>query len=230
MTERPEWIPHPALDFSLYGLAEWIDAKWVSFFEGESGKPVSSVLLAHANSRVLIVVKTAPKERWDRCSGRDVPSDPVDFAASLLATVADCARATLPASDRGQYNQGIWPYALEQAAGWSSWDHADWTIDGRPVDAIVKRFAHGWAGFTVSDPLHYIGIHAYRSDSTEVALKKVSGEAYGFDFSAPFGITQLHGVAPDLDLLAITRATTLDSDHQQVLSSQAPPNSFPIGR
>ena len=224
---------HPPLDFSLFGLTEWDGVRWVPFFAGEVGRPVWSVSLAHSADGTLVLVKTAPRQRYDQLMvGRDRQEEaailgPMEFAAESLAQMADAGRpeVDLPSEQRGRYNQRIWPFAEEQAAGWTEWEPARWTLGQRPLGARIFRFAHGWTGLTLDEPHHYIGVTAYNVADTHVSLTEVDGSLYGFDFSQPFKIQDLTG-GPHLDLFSIARSKNLQPGHELVLATEPPPNWF----
>jgi hypothetical protein len=224
---------HPALDFSLFGLAGWEGVRWVPFFAGEVGKPVWSVSLAHSANGALILVKTAPRQWFDRAMvGRDRKEEaaargPIEFAAESLAQMADAGRpeVDLPSEQHGQYNQGIWPFAESHAARWTEWEPAQWKLGERTLDARVFRFAHGWTGITDDGPDRYIGVTAYNAPHTHMSLAEVDGSLYGFDFSQPFKIQDLAG-GPHLHLFSVARSKGLQSDHQLVLATKPLPNWF----
>ena len=112
---------HPPLDFSLVGLAEGRGPKWVSFFEGEHGHAVWSVLLAHSvGDDELVVVKTALRRWWDRTMAGEVEGEKhpgkegaKDFAFGLLLHMIDSGRpalegeASLEGEERASYNRGL---------------------------------------------------------------------------------------------------------------------------
>jgi hypothetical protein len=213
---------HPPLDFPLVGLSKWPDPKWVNFFEGEHGKAVRSVLLAHSlGEDGLIVVKTAPRPRWDG----DVEA--TDFAFGLLLWIADSARpapegeASLKGEERGSYNKGVVTFAENHAAEWEAWEPARWRLGGRNIESRVFRFAHAWTGLSVDDPDRYIGVIAYNVVDTNVSLDEVDGGSYDFDFSKAFGIEDLQaqvGSKPNVE--SIIRAPTRHPDHEAVIGAR----------
>jgi hypothetical protein len=234
---------HPPLDFGLFGLARWDGPKWVFFFEGEVGSPNWSVLLNHANDHQLIIVKTAPRQRWDRVMawgdpGADVPAGigEEQFAFGLVTPLLDMARPNRNAGpesteDSAKYNRGLVAFANQQAAQWRSWDIASWTIGDGALAAYVFHFAHGWAGFSVDHPDYYIGVTAFHVADTSIGLAEVQGAAYDFDFSLPFGIQELQdqvGTVPDIERLI--RASAVHPDHLLVMHTEPDPRSLPIPR
>jgi hypothetical protein len=111
---------HPPLDFSPLGLARWPGPKWVEFFQGTIGQAVSSVVLAHfVEGGGLILVKTAPRQRWDREMGGSVEGEMnpgrgiADFAFDLVREMTDSGRpaldgdAALEGEERASYNRGL---------------------------------------------------------------------------------------------------------------------------
>jgi hypothetical protein len=234
---------HPPLDFLLFGLAHWDDPKWVWFFEGEVGTPACSVTLAHANDERLILVKTAPRERWDRVMAWGEPetaisagAGEVDFAFALITPLIDMARpVTLagtgsPTEDRSRYNRGIVALAENQSARWNSWAPARWTLGDRELSARVFQFAHAWTGFIVDDPEYYVGVTAFHVASTNISLAEVTDAAYNFDFSAPFGIEELRDRVESVpNIEPLIRAAALLPDHLLVMAAEPRPGSLPTG-
>jgi hypothetical protein len=236
-----EFVPRsngfPPLDFSLVGLVGRPGRKWVDFFqgqwEGETAKPVWSVFLAHRVSDVeLIVVKTAPRQRWDKEMGGEVEGElnpgrgTSDFAFDLLRQLLDSGRpalegeAALKGEERASYNRGLVTYAEDHGAEWETWEAARWTLGGRNVEARIFRFAHAWAGFSVDDQDRYIGVIAYNVADTTVHLDDVDGSWYEFDFSKPFGIEDLQaqiGSRPDME--SVVRAPIRFPDHRVVIAT-----------
>jgi hypothetical protein len=49
----------------------------------------------------------------------------------------------------------------------------------------------GWTGFTADHPDYCLGVTTFNVVDPSVALARVTGEAYNFDFSVPFGIQDL---------------------------------------
>jgi hypothetical protein len=232
----------PSLDFSLYGLAQWDGSKWAQFFEGEIGRPVCSVWLAHADDNQLILVKTAPRERWDRNmawgeADTAVPADvgEANFAFSLLTPLLDMAcplaftGPQLPNEDRRRYRRGIVPFAEKESGGWDSWEIVRWTLGERVLAARVFRFAHGWTGFSADEPDYYLGVTAFNQANTTIDLALVTGDSYNFDFSKSFGIQDLqHQVSSQPDVELIIRAPELHPDHLLVMATEPMPDSLPI--
>jgi hypothetical protein len=206
----------------------------VIFFEGEQGKPVWSVLLAHSvDDDGLVVVKTAPRRWWDRnmagvVEAEDNPgrSGATDFAFGLLLWMADGARpalegeAALTGEERGSYNRGLVTFAEGHGAEWETWEPARWTLGERSIDARIFRFAHAWAGFSVDDPDRYIGVVAYNVAETSVHLDNVDGPPYTFDFTKPFSIEDLQAqIASRPDVESVIRAPTRYRDHDVVIAA-----------
>jgi hypothetical protein len=222
-----EHPPHPPIDFSLFGVREWRGAHWVGFFEGEVGKPVWSVTLDHHRpDPALILVKAAPRERWDRVMAGDEPGADV-FASDLVRVLLDMARPEfVEESERARYNRSIWPFACAEGSQWESWAPAQWAIEGNPVPARVWPFAHGWTGLTLGDPQHYVGVTAFDVSDTGVDLVAVSGAEYGFEFSVPFSILDLQAQVPERpDTSDIVRSESRHPDHERVLASAGPSES-----
>ena len=226
--------PHPPLDFDLVGMADWRGSKWVSFFQGESGRPVWSVLLDHAIDRVVVTVETAPRAYRDRVmvgefAEREATDDrgAFDFAAGTLIRLADVARPLLGEDQRRLYNQRISAFAENEARRWTNWESATWQLGARSLGALVFRFAHAWTGLSVDDPNRYIGVTAFNLASSNVRLAEVSGDQYNWDFSQPFSIDGLNaqaGMHPDV--LAVLRSTEIQQDHHRVLDGEGRPESF----
>jgi hypothetical protein len=153
---------HPPLDLDLVGIADWRGSKWVSFFQGELGRPVWSVHLDHAIDNILVRVETAPRAYWNevmlgRLAVSDTNRGALNFAVGTLARLADVARPPLEAAQRDHYNQRIWPFARREARSWTNWEAANWQLGVRSLDARVFRFAHAWTGLSVDDHDRYIG-------------------------------------------------------------------------
>jgi hypothetical protein len=225
---------HPPLDFSLVGLAKPRGPNWVIFFEGEHEKPVWSVLLAHsAGDNGLVVVKTAPRQRWDRDMAGEVEAEDghggsgaTDFAFGLLLWMIDSGRpalegeAALSGDDRAAYNRGLVTFAEDHGAEWETWEPARWTLGERNIEARVFRFAHAWAGFSVDDPDRYVGVTAYNVADTTVRLDEIDGASYNFDFTKSFGIEDLQaqvGSRPDVE--SIIRAPARYPGHRVVIAT-----------
>jgi hypothetical protein len=236
MEPVPSTTRFPPLDFSLVGLAKWPDRKWVDFFQGQwewgVAKPVWSVLLAHSVEGGLIVVKTAPRQRWNRDMGGEVEGEmnpgrgAGDFAFDLLRQMTDSGRpalegeAALKEEERGSYNRGLVTFAEDHGAEWETWEPARWTLGERNLNARIFRFAHAWAGLSVDDPDRYIGVIAYNVADTSLHLDEVDGAPYDFDFTKPFGIEDLQAQAdrrPDVE--SIIRAPRRFPDHQAVIAT-----------
>lgn len=223
---------HPPLDFSPLGLARWSGPKWVEFFQGTIGKAVSSVVLAHfVEGGELILVKTAPRQRWDSEMGGGVEGEmnpgrgSADFAFDLVRQMTDSGRpaldgnAALEGEERASYNRGLVTYAEDRGAEWETWEPALWCLGDRNVDARIFRFAHAWAGFSVDDPDRYVGVIAYNVKDTFVRLDTADDASYSFDFSKPFGIEDLQaqvGSRPDVE--SVIRAPSRCADHEAVVS------------
>jgi len=217
---------HPPLDFSLVGLRGSSGARWVEFFDGEVGKPVWSVTLAHHADPALVLVTTAPRERWDQRMAGGGESGEVEFASNLVRVLLDLARAEFEGSERGQYNRALWPFAQEQGKVWESWEHAQWSVDGQTMPARTWRFAHGWTGLTLGVPGNYVGVTAFDSEDHEADLVGVSGSEYGFDFAIPFTIHGLELQRPGrTDTTEIYRSQSRHPDHDRVLAFLGPPSS-----
>jgi hypothetical protein len=218
-----DFPPHPPLDFSLFGLDGWSGAQWVGFFEGEVGQPVWSVTLDHhRQDSALVLVKTAPRERWDRLMAGEEPRA-ADFASDLVRVLLDMARPEFEESERDRYNRSIWPFSRAQGGQWQSWEPAQWTVDGNPFPARLWRFAHAWTGLTLGAPEHYVGVTAFDVDGTGVDLIVASGAEYGFDFSVPFSIHGLQAQVPERpDTSDIFRSKSRHLDHDRVLASAGP--------
>ena len=234
MTATPQ---HPPLHFPLVGLAQCPGPRWVEFFqrkyEGGIGNPVWSVLLAHSvEGGGLVVVKTAPRRRWDREMGGEVEGEmnpgrgSSDFAFDLLRQLTDSGRpalegeAALKGEERGSYNRGLVTFSEDHGAEWETWEPARWSLGDRNIEARIFRFAHGWAGFSVDDPERYIGVIAYNVPDTAVRLDEVDGASYNFDFTKPFGIEDLQaqvGSRPDVE--SLIRAPTRYPDHEVVIAT-----------
>jgi hypothetical protein len=209
----------------------------VEFFQGDwklgVAKPVWSVLLAHSvEESGLVVVKTAPRQRWDREMGGDVDGamnpgrGTSDFAFDLLRQMTDSGRPApdgevpFTGEERGTYNRGLVTFAEDHGAEWETWEPARWTLGERDMEAKLFRFAHAWAGFSVDDPDRYIGVIAYSVPDTAVHLAEVDGSSYDFDFSKPFDLEDLHTQVdsrPDTEL--VFRAVTRHRDHQVVIAT-----------
>jgi hypothetical protein len=239
MEPVPPTTGFPPLDFSLVGLADWPGRKWVEFFQGTwdrgLAKPVWSVLLAHSGEKSgLVVVKTAPRQRWDREMGGEVDGEmnagrgASDFAFDLLRQMTDSGRlaleveVALTGEERAAYNRGLVTFAEDHGAEWETWEPARWTLGERGIEARTFRFAHAWAGFSVDDPDRYIGVIAYNVTETTVRLAEVDGSSYDFEFSKPFHLEDLQaqvGSRPDTEL--VVRATTRHRDHQVVIVTRS---------
>jgi hypothetical protein len=229
----------PPLDFSLVGLAESPGRKWVEFFQGkyEGGtrRPVWSVLLAHSvKNGGLIMVKTAPRQRWDREMGGEIEGEmntgrgASDFAFDLLRQMIDSGRpalrgeAFLKDEERAAYNRGVVTFAEDHGAEWETWESVRWTLGGHNIEARIFRFAHAWAGFSVDGQDRYIGVIAYNVTDTTVRLAEVDGSSYDFDFSKPFQLEDLQaqiGLRPDTE--SIVRAPRRYPDHQVVINTRS---------
>jgi hypothetical protein len=233
---------HPPLDFSPLGLARWPGPKWVEFFQGTIGQAVSSVILAHfVEGGGLILVKTAPRQRWDREMGGSVEGEMnpgrgiADFAFDLVREMTDSGRpaldgdAALEGEERASYNRGLVTYAEDRGAEWETWEPAQWTLGDRNVDARIFRFAHAWVGFSVDDSDRYVGVIAYNVKDTFLRLATADDASYNFDFSKPFGIEDLQaqvGSRPDVE--SVIRAPSRYADHEVVVSTLSrviPPTS-----
>lgn len=217
-------LAFPPLDFSLFGLSEWTGACWVEFFEGESGKPVWSVTLAHhSEDSALVLVRTSPKERWDRLIAGGQQPGAAEFAADLVRVVIDAARAEFDTDERSRYNRAVPAFAQDQGNGWESWESAQWSLDGHAIPARIWRFAHAWTGLTLGVSARYVGVTAFNVEDTEVDLTEVYGSDYGFDFTVPFWI---HGLEDQLPRRPSTRdiyhSKRRHHDHDRVLDSQGP--------
>jgi hypothetical protein len=206
----------------------------VNFFEGEHGKPVWSVLLAHSFADDgLVVVKTAPRRWWDQdmageTEAEDNPgrSGATEFAFGLLLWTTDSSRpalegeAALKGEERAAYNRGLVTFSEDHAAEWETWEPARWTLGERNLDAKIFRFAHAWAGFSIDDPDRYIGVVAYNVADTTVRLEEVGGASYNFDFGQPFGTEDLQAQAdsrPNVE--SLVRAPTRYPDHAVVIAT-----------
>lgn len=223
---------HPPLDFSLLGLARWPGPKWVEFFQGTIGEAVSSVILAHlVVGGGLILVKTAPRQRWNREMGGQVEGEmnpgrgSGDFAFDLVRQMTDSGRpeldgdAALAGEERAAYNRGLVTYAEDRGAEWATWEPTLWTLGDRNVDARIFRFAHAWAGLSVDDPDRYIGVIAYNVKDAFVRLDAADGASYNFDFTKPFGIEDLQAqVSSRPNVESIIRSPTRYADHEVVVS------------
>jgi hypothetical protein len=229
-------IGFPPLDFSLVGLAKPPGRKWVHFFEGERkdgiAQPAWSVSLAHSVEETgLIVVKTAPRDRWDRDMGGEVGGTEgrqgiSEYAFGLLLWLTDSGRpapegnASLKEEERASYNQGLVTFSEDHGAEWETWETARWTIGEQNLDARIFRFAHGWVGFTIDDPDRYIGVISYNVSDIAVHLDEVDGSSYNFDFTQPFDIEDLQdqvGSRPNVE--SIIRAPKRYPDHQVVMAT-----------
>jgi hypothetical protein len=234
MKPVPPTTGHPPLDFLLVGLANRRGPKWVIFFEGEQEKPVWSVLLAHSVLEAgLVVVKTAPRQWWDRDMAGEVEAEDshcrpgaTDFAFGLLLWMIDSGRpafegeVALGGDERADYNRGLVTFAKDHAAEWEMWEPARWTLGERNIEARIFRFAHAWAGFSVDDPDRYIGVIAYNVADTTVHLDEVDAASYNFDFTKSFGIADLQaqvGLRPDVE--SIIRAPARHPDHRVVIAT-----------
>ena len=214
--------PFPPLDFSLFGWRGWTGARWVGFFEGEAGKPVWSVTLDHHRADpVLVLVKTAPKERWDRLMASIPELGAREFASDLVPVLVDLARPQFEESVRARYNRSIWPFARAQGHKLESWEQAQWSIDDKAVPSRIFRFGHAWTGVTLGAPGYYIGVTAFDLDDTEVELAQVSGGDYNFDFTVPFLIDELQAQIPERpDTSAIYLSKNRHPDHDRVLAAE----------
>jgi hypothetical protein len=102
------------------GVREWNGSRWVEFFEGEGGKPVWSVTLAHHSEKCnLVLVRTSPKDRWDRIMAGGQQSGAAEFAADLVRVVIDAGRSELETDERSRYNRAVPAFAQEQGKEWS---------------------------------------------------------------------------------------------------------------
>jgi hypothetical protein len=198
-------------------------------------KPVWSVLLAHSVEKSgLVVVKTAPRQRWDREMGGQVDGemDPgsgaSDFAFDLLRQMTDSGRparegdGALTGEERAAYNRGLVTFAEEHGAEWKGWEPARWTLGKRNIEAKIFRFANAWAAFSVDDLDRYIGVIAYNVTDATLDLAEVDGSAYDFDFSKPFHLEDLQaqvGSRPDTELLV--RSVMRHRDHQVVMATRS---------
>lgn len=191
-------LPHPPLDFPLVGLGFGAcERRWVEFFEGELGRPVWSVWLDHLVGDRLLVVRAAPRARWDDIMGSgSEPSERAasgiaEFVATAVRAVLDQARPELDRHDERTYNSRIYSMADSIARQWAEWDMATWQLDGRDCDARILRLSNIWTGVTAAGEDLYIGVTGYNSTDPEVSLEQVDGHAYDFDFTAPFSIADL---------------------------------------
>ncbi len=224
MPLSPDTPDHSPLDFQPFGLRDWSGAKWVEFYEGEVGKPIWSMWLAHAIGDELVIVKTAPKARWDQVMvGASPGTTPRtgagadQFAVGAVRTLVDSARPHLVDYERRRYNRGIVPFSDALGSEWRNGDPVTWRLNGRKVKARIFRFVHAWTAVTIDDPERYVGVAAYRTDERSLDLVEVTGHDYGWDFARPFSLGDLNDQPNRPDTEAIVRASLVHPDHLRVI-------------
>jgi hypothetical protein len=127
------------------GLGVPVDYRWVAFFEGQAGEPVWSVWLGHLVADGLLVVRTAPRRRWDEVmgdgNGATSPlrkAGALEFHARGVQALVDAARPELPKGERELYNQRIPGVTGSLAKGWAEWENSIGSSTGvrsRPVSS-----------------------------------------------------------------------------------------------
>jgi hypothetical protein len=214
----------PPLDFPLVGLAGSWDHRWVEFFEGELGSAVWSVLLGHLNLESLIIVRTAPRERWNRLQGGGIEDTGLGaFVDGAVIMLVDMARVD-GMDERTRYNRGLVTYASNQAKNWRQWESEVWHWNSEPVSARTFSFAHAWLGVSLDDPDRYISVVAFNTPSRVVDLVDVDADSYDFDFTRPFGIEDLQERVDRHPVVwSLMRSPQLTADHIQVI------NTKPVG-
>lgn len=194
--------PHPPLDFPLYGLdSPAVGRRWVEFFEGQLGLPVWSVWLDHLIDDRLLVVRTAPQARWNDVMGRGAAAGMVEFAATGIRVLLDQPRPQLGAGEGVAYDEQLVSTSESVARQWKKWEAVAWPVDGEDHDARVRTFSNSWTGVLALGEDLYVGVTGINSTDPSVALTRVEGADYGFDFTSPFGIADLESRAaqyPDI--------------------------------
>jgi hypothetical protein len=182
----------PALDFPLYGLADWQGSCWLDVIEGEIGKPTCGVWLAHAgvaspSSRYPWVrVATLPAARHAQLMKMpdEQPAEAVAFAA--LHFLINVTAPELTAEQREAY----WPQARDMvqrdAHHISAWPDVVIRVDGRNLQAHSYRWAGTWLAFTTDlNEVALIVISAGVPPEKLALTRLGSGSAYHFDLEAP---------------------------------------------
>jgi hypothetical protein len=170
----------PPIEFVPYGVAAWTGARWLEFFEGESGEPAWSVWLAHrtTDGRGLVVIITYPKRRFDDRLAVDSEEPMLEVVARAAFFLGELMRVNLRERDR-------WIHDFER------WPRAPWTIDGASVEARTLSVGTDWAAVTTLTDA-YLVILGHEVGPAELALVSMGdGEPYGVDFDEPLRLQDL---------------------------------------
>jgi hypothetical protein len=188
----------PPLDFPVVGLAGSWDHRWVEFFEGELGSAVWSVLLGHLNLESLIIVRTAPRERWNRLQGGGIEDTGLGaFVDGAVIMLVDMARVD-GMDERTRYNRGLVTYASNQAKNWRQWESEVWHWNSEPVSARTFSFAHAWLGVSLDDPVWSTSSTSMPTHMTSTSLGPLASKTCRKELIAIllFGVLCVHLSSP----------------------------------
>lgn len=219
----------PALDFPLYGLADWHGSRWLDVVEGEIGKPTWGVWLAHGDTVSAsapypwVRVATLPAARHAQLMTMpdEQPAEAVAFAA--LHVLINVTAPELTAAQRELY----WPRARDMvqrdAHDISAWPEVVIQVDGRDVRAHSYSWAGTWLALTTHmDGVALIVISAGVPPEKLALTRLGSGSDYHFDLKAPIdypGTLESSAGAALNGSPSWTRGS-IHPDQQQLLSPQ----------
>lgn len=182
----------PALDFPLYGLADWQGSRWLDVVEGEIGKPTWGVWLAHGGAASpsspypWVRVATLPAARHAQLMTMpdEQPAEAVAFAA--LHFLINVTAPELAAEQRELYWLRARDMVQRDAHHISAWPDAVIQVDGRDVRAHSYSWAGTWLAFTTDlNDVALIVISAGVPPEKLALTRLSSGSDYHFDLEAP---------------------------------------------
>ena len=187
---------HPAIDFPVYGLAGWRGPQWLDSLEGEAGKPIAAVWLAHRTGDEMrhgfpyVKIGTLSLRQYG-CVSPTLHTDETrssrEVAFAAMLKLLNMTSPILSREEQSKYSTNAVRFAEQQADRHADWQAVDWSINGRRVDARVLEWSGAWVAFTRS--LHpdvaVVAVGGGGAVAEGLAIYQVNDQAdYYFDVTA----------------------------------------------
>lgn len=217
----------PALDFPLYGLADWDGSRWLDIVEGEIGKPTWGVWLAHGESTssgsapypwVRVATLPAARHALLMTMPDEQPAEAVAMAA--LHVLINITAPDLTTEQWPLYWPKVRDMVQRDAHDVSAWPDVVLHVDGHDVPAHSYNWAGTWLAFTTAlDDVALIVISA-GGPPEKLALKQLSSASdYHFDLQAPIDYpeTMESSTRDELNETPSWTRRTIHRDQQRLL-------------
>lgn len=215
-TDRGRDLGHPPLEFPFFGLAEWTGPRWVEFYEGPIGRPVTTLWLGHRvpHGRAHVSVGTNNQ----RFEGLGLGED---LAFGSMFTLSERMR---PDSSSVQFPLGFNKVQVDcvqaRSEEWRTWPQVSCSVDDDEMRLSYRSYAWGWAGFICDVGTAGIKLVGVEIEPEAVSLVTVLDPGgYGFDPTRPLFNSDLYDRPdqPDHARLPLPWAKTMHKDQRALI-------------